>query len=180
MRARASLLPRRCLLAGSLAGVDSRRDVMSFPISSQGELTFRSWTDPQAVCDAVTKALAGERPTALSCGDGRIDFAGGLSAGGFGNWHLLQPISKGAVVVIPGDSALKVHYELRFTQMLVLSSLMVLGVSAPVVFHMGVVDAVGVSCGLWIWLFGANYALTVFRFRNFLRRAVARHASDEV
>jgi hypothetical protein len=148
---------------------------MAFPFSVRGEITLDFAGELAAVSDAIRQALLEERPRALTLVGNRIEFRGGLGAGGLGNWHLLQPISTGSIEIRSLGPAVVVGYELRFTGTLAMVSFMAFGLLAPTLIvqaRMPLLAAILISGGVWLWLFGGNYSLSAWRFKGFLRRLV--------
>jgi hypothetical protein len=147
---------------------------MPFPISLQGRLRLDFRGDPEIVADAIHRRLLDERPIAMGRVGRRVEFVGGIGAGGLSGWALLMPISKGTVEVASVPPTTLVRYELRYTQRLVVVSALTFGFFAPVLLlgaRVSLLEAALVSCAAWLWLFGAGYATSAFRFRAFLRRA---------
>jgi len=86
----------------------------------------------------------------------------------------LGAAGSGEVSVQPSKTGLTVTYRIRFTQlfwvtlfMVGFASLFVLG--AP---NLSPTEAAALLFGMWLWLYGGNVAVTLFRFPRWLRRTV--------
>jgi len=146
---------------------------MSFPGSFSGALTLRDATVAQALA-RVESALDRERAFALQRSGSAIHFRGGVFRLVSG-WNVLAAVSSGVVEMAPAGSGVQVRYRVAFTQLLVVVTGMVAFFLGPFVMMSpgpSMAGRLGILAFMWIWLFGANYALTRWRFPRFLRRAV--------
>lgn len=153
---------------------------MPFPLDYHGEVRWRGKTSlhgehgQHEVLHALVTALTGGKGTAHRDG-ATVSFTGGL--GRFSsNVNILVPISYGYLEVKSIDDAhVVVSYYLNFQQLLVLVSVFALFVLSLLVNAAEPLAArLGFPALLWVWAFGLNYAITIFRFPAFIKRALER------
>ena len=129
--------------------------------------------DPTAAAIAIESALSAQRPKSLSRVGTVVEFRAGVLRF-VTNMNVLVPISSGHIHVQSDLSGLRILYTIRFTEILIFS-LMVNAVFAFAVTSraVGPTSALGVIIIFlpFIWLFGGNVAITLFRFPRLLRRA---------
>lgn len=110
----------------------------------------------------------------------RLDFKGGLFRM-VHNWNLLVPIGSGSISVVDGAPP-RLVFDLNFNS-LALATAVILGLAfgskAAFEGRMGAIEW-GPAVILWILLVGANYVISIFRFRRFLASIVSDVPHDTV
>ena len=89
------------------------------------------------------------------------------------NTNLLVAVDSGAINAERDGDAIKVSYRLRTVRLCIMTTVMALAAVAATLFaRVDLKMAIGVGVLAWLWLFGANYVITLFRFRGFVTRSV--------
>lgn len=143
-----------------------------FPISFEGQIELLDFSPEQidAVAGRVASALVRVRARNVCCDGNVVTFHGGMFRL-VSSWNILAPVSHGTIEV-HGGSPSNVTYKLVCVEMLVVTTLMVaiagfaIPSKAPTLFRLGA------PALLWLWLFGMNYLVAMYRLPAFLRRAV--------
>lgn len=89
------------------------------------------------------------------------------------SWRVLTPVSRGIIEFEKRPSAIRVKYRLWFTDMLILTTVLValmVGLPTLAAKNLSIVEAVTRVMGFWLWLFGGNFLLAWFRTRRALGR----------
>jgi hypothetical protein len=141
---------------------------MPFPFSSSGKILVESADLPGAIA-IVEDTIKRARPGRISVTETRIDFTGGLFRW-VTNWNLLGPIGSGSITFRQINNAVELQYHVSFVQMFIVSTALVL-------FMFGVLPILQSDKGepivvlglMWLWIFGGNYLITIFRFPDALR-----------
>jgi len=145
---------------------------MPFPFSSSGTLEIHAPGEASltAIVAAVEDALRGAHAKKLCVKDGEISFRGGLFGFG-GRWNQLLAISFGQIRFARQGDLVLIHYRISFLQMLVV-------VTAVVGLMLGYVDRAPYKIVVfgWLWLFGGNYFIALYRFPRFIRAAAEKGA----
>ena len=88
------------------------------------------------------------------------------------NWNILVPVSSGEIQLAAQGGGIEISYHLRFTEMFVVVTaavILLLGpelLSAP---NLNAMEVTWLSLSAWLWLFGANYLVAIFRIPNALK-----------
>jgi len=97
------------------------------------------------------------------------------------SWNLLVPIDHGTVTALREPGGVTLEYRISFVHLFVVTVLIVFGVMAPVLLlqQPGLTPAgiVGMLTLMWLWLFGANLAISAVRFPKFLQRLTSPPAA---
>ena len=148
-----------------------------FPFKLAGVVTVDSASGSPVALDEVLASIAArlkrEKATHLTRTDDRISFKGGFLRLVSG-WNQLVSISRGKIRVEQVGSAICVHYEVWFTQLLLVVTVMVVGFLSRPIFaapNLTIAGKVSILAFAWLWLAGGNIAVTAFRFPRLLRRA---------
>jgi hypothetical protein len=126
-----------------------------------------------AVLASITARLEREKPKRLSQAGDRIEFKGGILRF-VSSWNQLVAISRGEIRVERQTSGISVQYQIWFTQLLIVVTIMVGGfLSLPIVGagNLSAAGKVAVLAIAWLWLAGGNIAITTYRFPRLLRQA---------
>jgi hypothetical protein len=116
----------------------------------------------------IQRALQAEGATCAAPDLGTVNFkCPGIT--GMTRWALLAPISSGVVRISDSPGEMRISYALRFT--LVFWS----SVAAALVFWLlqNMPGPTVESTYPFLWLFGGNVAISMWRFPNFLRGTVS-------
>ena len=142
---------------------------MAFPFSIEGTVAIKT-TDLMSTISAVESAIRKAKPTDMIRDGAKIRFRAGLFRL-VTNWNLLVPIGSGQLLFSQEADRVLIHYSLSLVQLFVTSTLLVaimLGI-VPIFESEYPWACLGVMPLAWLWLFGANYLTTKFRFPRFLR-----------
>lgn len=89
------------------------------------------------------------------------------------NTNLLISVDSGAIAAEVDGAAMKISYRLRTVRLCAIVTAMALcGAVAIYSVDRDVVRAAGIGLLVWSWLFGANYLITLLRFRWFVKECV--------
>jgi hypothetical protein len=152
---------------------------MAFPLSLSGEIDVLDALDrasnATAAAASIEDAIRAKRPRSIRREGTVVDFKAGMHRFVLST-NILVPITSGHIDVRSEPSGLRICYTIHFTECLVLCCIVtvVFGTAAllqlkdaPLLFR--------VLCVIlpFIWLFGGNVALTMWRFPRLLRRAAS-------
>ncbi|HEX8692841.1 MAG TPA: hypothetical protein VF746_10500 [Longimicrobium sp.] len=125
----------------------------------------------EALLRRLERALAPHKPRWIRREGATIHFRGG-SFRWVTNWNLLVSISTGSFTVEETPAGPLVCYRLRFTGMVVGSTVAVLLLAVWLTTMAGMSrPPVLIFVVMWLWLVGGNLAITLLRFSRFMRRA---------
>ncbi len=146
---------------------------MPFPFSSRGtiEITTHGTASLPPIVSAIENAIRDSKPTSLSVKDGVVSFRAGVFRF-VNNWNQLVSISSGEIRLSQRGELVLIDYRISFVQMFIIVSMMV-----GLIFGFVAQAPLGFVVVGWLWLFGGNYFLTLYRFPRFLR-AVAEKATQ--
>lgn len=124
--------------------------------------------DPQETLAAIQRALSAEGAIATTRDSTRVDFrCPGVT--GMTRWALLAPISSGYVTVDSSPGAWRLAYALRFTLVFWFSL-----VATAVFWALDYTPKVSIEVLYpFLFLFGGNVVISLWRFPGFLRRTLA-------
>jgi hypothetical protein len=147
---------------------------MPFPFSAEGTVSIdvHRATDLDGVIAAVEAAIREAKPTEIARDREKITFRAGLFRF-VSNWNPLVSIGAGELhFTQQSSSQIEIHYRISFVQLFVVTTIMVAVMFGALPILGG---AHGVPLGFlafaWLWLFGWNYVLTLFRFPSLVRNA---------
>lgn len=158
---------------------------MAFPISHYGEIRLTRSASRGSILQQqlqeglentflsrTAEQLKMERGTDIKIEHNKVLFKGGFFRPGF-KTNVLVPITDGRVEIFRKEEDLVIAYYLNFRQMLVIVTLLVVGGLGLFVFPQSGISITGMIALIvvsWLWLFGMNYLITVFRFPALLRQ----------
>lgn len=155
---------------------------MPFPISMAGsfyvDVPEASDQDASRLKTAISEWLHEKRARSVSSTARGVSFRVGNSIF-TPSWNPLVAISSGEIEIVPQETGIKVAYRLRFTQMLVLVTAMVILFLGPPILTASNLTPMQASLFLlmaWLWLFGGNYVITLYRVPRALKR-IARQTT---
>jgi hypothetical protein len=146
---------------------------MVLPFSYSGRVEVGGLHDPKAALLRIEHGLDELRLRRAIRVRQQVQF----SAGTFQNLvarTALGAAGSGEVSVQPSKTGLTVTYRIRFTQLFWVSVFMV-GFASPFVWNapnLTTREAATILLGMWLWLYGGNLAVTLFRFPRWLRITV--------
>ena len=154
---------------------------MAFPLDYGGELTLR--TKKALAAAEYQQTLVQGMVAALAAVDGspvvqdnRISFTGGLFRF-VGNWNVLVSITGGYVdITVSGDQVL-IAYYIRFTQVLLVTtlySLIVIALTVCIPQRGGIFAAICLLVVGWVGTLGFNVFGSIVRFGSFIERTLRR------
>ena len=143
---------------------------MPFPFSSRGtiEITTHGAASLPPIVSAIENAIRDSKPTSLSVKDGVVSFRAGVFRF-VNNWNQLISISSGEIRLSQRGELVLIDYRISFVQMFIIVSMMV-----GLIFGFVAQAPLGFVVVGWLWLFGGNYFLTLYRFPRFLRAAAEK------
>ena len=146
---------------------------MALPFSYSGHIEVSGLHDPKAVLLKIEQGLEHLRPRRLALEGQQLQFSAGTLQYLAGR-TALGTAGSCEVSVQRSKAGLTVTYRIRFIQlfwvtlfMISLASLFVLG--AP---NLSPRQAGALLFGMWLWLYGGNVGVTLFRFPRWLRTAI--------
>jgi hypothetical protein len=146
---------------------------MPFPFSNSGtiEVISHEAASIQPIVLAIENAIRDSKPTSLRLNDGVLTYRAGVFRF-VNNWNHLVSIGSGEIRFSQQGELVLIHYRISFVQMFIIVSVMV-----GLVFGFVAQAPLGSIVLGWLWLFGGNYLITLYRFPRFLRAAAekARH-----
>jgi hypothetical protein len=93
--------------------------------------------------------------------------------------NLLYPITSGSLEVAKEDSTLVVRYELTFTELVVLCTLLASFLSIVIASASDIRRAVIISITAWSFVVGGNFAMARARFRSLVMRTIREVALQD-
>lgn len=157
---------------------------MTFPFSHSKQIILSELhlSDKQILRN-IEYGLKKVKATNISKNDNVISFRGGLLRFVMSS-NILGPVSHGRIIVTRHQDKMSIDYDLNFKELLILSSIGVFGFLGPFGFtHISSDPEAPIYAYFlllfflfigWLWLFGMNYLVTVFRFPTFIKRIVKR------
>ncbi len=150
---------------------------MPFPFSAQGTIVLESHAgiDLAQIISAVEAAIQDAKPTSMVRHEETLTFRAGLFRL-VSNWNQLVAITSGELRFSQDSHKVNILYNISFIQLLVATTVLVTVIFGvlPGVFENGPNVPLGFVLLAWLWLFGGNYFLTLFRFPRFVRAAAER------
>ena len=153
---------------------------MPLPFSAAGCVHVAGASSTAVATERLEHALEQLRAKRIDRSGNQIEFTGGIFRAVRGD-NLLVAIGSGELSLKHSGQGLDVAYRLRFTQMLLTVSGLVLIVLGPPVIgapNLTALQAGWVLVVAWLWLFGANVVLTLLRFPRWIRRTLAEGSSQ--
>jgi hypothetical protein len=153
---------------------------MPFPISLSG--TIRTSVVHQGdasfeyVLDALKNALHSQGSVKISRDAQSLSFRPGFFRS---RNNVLAVIDRGRLSVLEDKGQIEVRYVIGFHRALILVTAMVLVGFAPWLLFGKLPFMTGLLyvCMIWLWLFGANYLISLVRFPRFLRTSIRAASS---
>lgn len=132
--------------------------------------------DDSGIVQAYREELQRLKAKDIESGSDFISFKGSTFRFVF-NWNLLVPISKGVLKISKEGANVSVRYYIEYTDLLILSTLIVLLMGGIFMLASGadVKEGLLFVVASWLWLFGGNLIITMFRFPAFIRKTLNRH-----
>ncbi|MHC4439545.1 MAG: hypothetical protein ACYS3S_19485 [Planctomycetota bacterium] len=148
---------------------------MSFPFTYRGILTQKK--EPRVVpiekvAENIYEGLKKVKARNITINQNSVSFSGGLLRF-VSSWNILGPVSSGEIILEENNDSISIHYNLKFTEILIIVTLMVAGFLGPFVWQFqnsSFFLKIMMLGFLWAWLFGMSYLATVLRFPSFIRK----------
>ena len=157
----------------AVISLDQLKMPFPFSYSNKVEVPFnRVSHTPENLLNSIVLSLKNVRARNIQNDRNYITFAGGILRFVM-SWNILIAVSSGKITVDKGDDKLYLKYSLKFTEMFIIVTVAVLGFFGPVIWqapNLTFYAKVGILAVAWIWLFGGNYFLTIFRFPDFIKK----------
>ena len=108
---------------------------MSFPFTYRGILTQKK--EPRVVpiekvSENIYEGLKKVKARNITINQNSVSFSGGLLRF-VSSWNILGPVSSGEIILEENNDSISIHYNLKFTEMLIIVTLMVAGFLGPFV-----------------------------------------------
>lgn len=148
---------------------------MPFPFSNIGSVVLKKRLKEVSIKelgDAIQEGLQNVKARDITRNQNNFSFSGGIFRF-VSNWNILVSVSSGEISIEETAEAISIHYVLKFTEMLIIASLMVVGGFGAVLWqapNLSFVPKVMLLAVAWSWLFGMNYLITILRFPSFIRK----------
>jgi len=125
---------------------------------------------PENLLDSVIKSLQKAKAKNVKNNLNHITFTGGIFRL-VTNWNILGSISSGEITIERNKDKLCLKYHLKFTEMLIIVTVGVfgfLGIGIYQASNLTNIHKIIMLIIAWLWLFGGNYMVTIFRFPKFI------------
>lgn len=132
-----------------------------------GNLSFDAETDAGALPNHLANCLWSVKASRVEILGNRVEFSRRMFRF-VSNWNVLVPFESGDLT-IDADSR-QIHYRVNFRE-LVLAGTGMVGVMT-VFLWTSPAPLLLIVPFMWLWLVGANLAIGIFRFKQFIGRAV--------
>lgn len=148
---------------------------MPFPFSNTGTVVLekRSKEDSiEELGDAIQEGLQNVKARDITRNRNNFSFSGGFLRF-VSNRNILVSVSSGEITIEETAETISIRYVLKFTEMLIIVSLMVVGGFGIMLWqapNLSFFPKVILSAVLWLCLFGRNYLITTLRFPSFIRK----------
>ena len=127
---------------------------------------------PENLINSVVSSLKKVKAKNIQNDRNQITFSGGILRFVM-NWNILVAVSSGIITVEKDNDKLTLNYHIKFTEMFVIVTFMVLCFMGPFILqapNLSLFPKIVILVFAWFWLFGGNYCLTIFRFPSFIRK----------
>lgn len=148
---------------------------MPFPLSyaNKIEIPFNGNKHiPENLINGIVSSLKKAKARNIKNDQNHITFTGGILRF-VTSWNILGAVSSGIITIEKDNDRLILSYHLKFTEMFVIVTIMVLCFMGPFILqapNLSLFLKIVVLVFAWLWLFGGNYCLTIFRFPGFIRK----------
>lgn len=155
---------------------------MPFPISVIGSFDVETPDAPDqyvsSLKTAISDWLVENRARKVSQTAQGFSFKAGFFRW-VSNWNPLFSIGSGDIEVMRQGTSIQVTYRLRFTEILIIVTSLVVFIFGPYAwsrFNLNEVETTGILMAIWFGLFGMNYFLARYRIPKALKQ-IARQAT---
>ena len=132
---------------------------------------MRGESDLSQVVYGIDVALHRAKATSLVSDPEQIAFRGGFFRW-VGSGNQLVAIGSGKLMFSERDNSIDIIYRLSFMHLfIVVTGIIAIVFVLPNALWGDLRSLAGFPLGAWLWLFGGNYVLTIFRFPRFIRTA---------
>lgn len=152
---------------------------MTFPFTHSKAINISDLDLPDEVILAkIKRGLLKGKAKDIIQNSNIVSFRGGIFRF-VRNTNILIPITYGEISLHQSSNAKILNYSLNFSQLLATVTIMVFCFIVPFAFinfqnteHNNGFFLVIAAPIMWLWLFGMNYVLTVFRFPSFIKKII--------
>ena len=156
---------------------------MPFPFSARATVEVREPScELEATLLRLTAFLEAEHASEIRREGQSLNFASDWSQLSDCRWNLLAPISSGRLSLRDNGTTLSIHYDIRFTRMLIVVTVVVLCFFGPVFYEdpeMAAGDKAATLLSMWAALFGGNYVICILSFPSLLQAAAVKATKAE-
>jgi hypothetical protein len=127
---------------------------------------------PDNLLSSIVSSLKNVKARNIQNDRNRITFSGGILRLVM-NWNILAAVSSGEITVEKDNDKIILNYHIKFTEMSVITTAMVLGFMGPFLIqapNLTLFLKIIILAFIWLWLFGGNYYIIIFRFPRFIRK----------
>lgn len=156
---------------------------MPFPLSWSGTFNFpkrqHETVDATSLLTAIQKALAEKRIVEFASTktneDSRMEFSFYVPFNFFvPGWDLLASIDRGVISASVHPADLNLRYRIDFKRLVWIAiGLAIFGGFIPAIM-LPRLRALELLCGIWLWVVGVNYVVSVIRFHMMIRAILLR------
>jgi hypothetical protein len=140
-------------------------DVMSFQLEPNNNTIER-------LRNSILKSLKRVKASKIESTNNVVTFSGGLLRA-VPNWNILSAISTGKIAIERGDGIINLRYRLKFTELIVSSTIAVFVLFSPVIWQISSINSgtkVAILLFIWYFFVGGNYYITKSRFPYLLKK----------
>jgi len=151
---------------------------MAFPVSYQGytSLSHTKMTIEETVQN-ICIGLRNNNSSNIKVTGSSITFDGNLF-GSLSNWNIMSMVSNGKIDISKTDGTTEIKYNINFIHSFFLSIFLIVIVSALIFLSSIITKDNGLLGNIyympiaWLFIFGANYLITIIRIPYFMRKIV--------
>jgi len=135
------------------------------------EFEYLNAKDAQHVVGRLGSALTAQRASNVHVSEFKVTFQ--VSAFRFvSNWNVLALVDKGEMIAHPGAPGV-VKYTFSFVKFFVTTTLAIGLFSIGVLFNLNTPALFVIPAFVWLFAFGLNYIIAVFRLKDFVWQAIS-------
>jgi hypothetical protein len=151
---------------------------MPFPLTYRLQHREKTGQSVQSMIAFVEEDLLRAKVTDVTTDFGLVRFKTGiLNFIGTGKLNPVAMISSGELEIMEENGEIVVTATMRFTAMLIISSLMVFGFMGSFMFHdqkTELKQGIPILIAGWLWIFGINYLVSTSRIRTWVKGLYSR------
>ncbi len=123
------------------------------------------------VRDVFGRKLESVKARNIEIAENSLTFTGGIFRL-VSNWNLLGPIDHGTIEIVASDQVITVRFRISFVQLIIVSTMLTTLMALVIASRFRGEPPLGFYIFLWFWFVGGNMAISIPRFRGFVKRCV--------